>query len=80
MNIASYLNEIPCPATRAAVQKIFEQIVADMVANKATFDAHTHECNGADTGLYNCSTPDTTEGDAAVAATAAATFTTNITS
>jgi len=40
--IAEYINQVPEPKTKRALQKIFETIQSDMAANKAVFDAHTH--------------------------------------
>lgn len=42
MKIVQHINAIKDPATRQAMQSIFDQIKADQAANKAAFDAHTH--------------------------------------
>lgn len=77
--IAYYINQIPNDRTRRAVQKVFELIVADMVANKAAFDDHTHGCDGSAAGDYYCSTPGSdTQTDGATPT--AETFQTTLTS
>lgn len=55
--IAEYLNHIKDPSTRQAVQGIFEVLKADLDANKAAFDAHTHNGDGAQVGAYYTSPP-----------------------
>lgn len=78
-NLNVMLSNIPDPTTREILKKAFASIVADMVANKAVFDAHTHGCDGSAVGDYFCSTPgsdDQTDGDTPTAAV----FQTTITS
>lgn len=42
VNITSYINQITDQATRIAMQKLFEVLIADLNTNKAAFAAHTH--------------------------------------
>jgi|GEM_PF-4826526 len=55
--ISTFLNHIPDPATRDAVRKITNILVADIKANNTKFDNHTHAADGSQGGAYNTSTP-----------------------
>lgn len=75
--MAEYLNNIRDQQTRAAVQGVFELLKADLDANKAAFDAHTHNGDGAQVGAYYTSPP--RSNTATVTAGAASTFAQNLT-
>ena len=49
-SITGMINDISDPATRRAVQGIYEAL-------KATFDNHTHNADGAQVGAYYTSKP-----------------------
>ncbi len=47
MNITNLINQVRDPSVRRALQAIFDQLKADLDANKAAFDAHTHHTGTA---------------------------------
>lgn len=51
MNVDAYINEVSDPAMRRAIRAVFQQLVADMQANKDAFDNHTHYDGSAFTSL-----------------------------
>ena len=70
VEMRGYINAIPDAATQRAVKKLteiveatVEQLDADMTANKNVFDAHTHAADGAESGAYNTSTPQSDTAD-----------------
>ena len=42
MNVQHYINRVTDPAVRHALQAIFDQLRADLDANVAKFNDHTH--------------------------------------
>lgn len=74
--VAQYINNVSDPATRQALQGIFDLLQADLAANKAKFDAHTHAADGAQVGAYFSSPPRTNA--ATVTAGTASTFNQNL--
>ena len=49
--VAQLINTIREPATRAALQLMWDTLRKDLAANKTAYEAHTHEYNGADTAV-----------------------------
>lgn len=56
-NVTNLINQVRDPSVRRALQALFDQLKADLAANKTVFDAHTHRGDGAQVGQYNTSTP-----------------------
>lgn len=44
-SITNRINNIPCPATRAALQALFENLKTDLDALEAGLEAHVHTAN-----------------------------------
>ncbi len=61
-DISRLLNQIPDLGTRHALRKIFEQLKADLEANKAAFDNHVHNYDSSTSATDQLtSKPDTDE-------------------
>ena len=55
--IAQHINNVRDPATRQALQAIWQALRTDLAANKTKFDTHTHAADGAQASTYNVSKP-----------------------